>query len=166
MAKFRTKNPKAGIGYQSASGDWVDAQAAWEWDISLSVGLIEDIKEHAKLDLDNVIEKTEELAAIILAQPRKLVEVAYVCCQGQIKVRGLEDREFGRLFDREAVDGLGDALIEAILDFYPRSSAGRAIRESLPRILKEMDEQIYLNTKKRTGEPLSKNVTPKLESAV
>lgn len=126
-----------------------------EWNLSLNVGLIEDIKEKSGVDLDLLIQKPEEFSQLLMMQPKKLVELLWCICEEQAKKENIDPRSFGRMFDRTTLDSAGNALIESILDFYPRSSAGRAIRNNLPRILKDMDDQIEMKVNQELGKVLS-----------
>jgi hypothetical protein len=113
-----------------------------QWDLTLNVGLIEDIKEHTGVDLDSVLDKPEEISSFLFSHPKKLVEVFYVICEEQIKEQQLDAKQFGKRFDRDTIDKAVDAFLEAILSFYPRASAGRALRRKLPDLLRKMDEKI------------------------
>lgn len=154
-----TKNPKS-------EGDYTVTNVPWSWDVELTVGVIEDIKSKADFDLDIITNDPEKLGMALLTNPRKLVEIAYVICEEQIKFRQIDAADFGRLFNRAAIDGFGNALIEAIVDFYPRSSAGRAIREALPGMLQKMDDKIYTDTKKRLSDQLLKSAMNSPASSV
>lgn len=118
-----------------------------EWNVSLTVGSIDKIKEDTEIDLDILLKKPEELANILYLNPRKLVEVLYSICENQIKDRQLSERDFASIFDRMTIDAAGDALIGAIVDFYPRSSIGQTIREHLPELLNKMDERAKEKTR-------------------
>jgi hypothetical protein len=132
---------------------------AIRWDLSLNVGLIEDIKEKSGVDLDLLIQKPEEFSQLLMVQPKKLVELLWCICEEQAKKHEIDPRTFGRMFNREVLDSAGNALIESILDFYPRSSAGRAIRNNLPRILKQMDDEIETKVNRELNKVLSNKHT-------
>lgn len=132
------------------------------WRLDLNVGLLEDAKKETGIDLDSITDDANKLAGLILSNPRKLVEFLYVLCEEQIVESGLDAKEFGRRFNRETLDRAGDALVEAIVDFYPRSSAGKVIRENLPRLLADMDQRIGEATKKSIDQQLLKSHTDML----
>lgn len=124
------------------------------WSLELNFGMILDIKDQTGVDLDVMMKKPESLAEIVLSEPGKLISVLYVMCEDQCKEKNIDPRQFGRLFNREAVDSAGNAFIESLFLFYPRSSAGRAIAEQLPRILEKMDSQIEKKMKEKMNEVL------------
>src|SRR5215204_5014710 len=118
-----------------------------EWDLILNVGMIEDIKEATSVDLDLLLTDPSKLADIFIATPKKLVEILFVICEEQIKERGLEPRDFGKRFDRSTLDSAAEAMIGAVVSFYPRSSVGKVIGEKLPELLRKLDSQIEMKAK-------------------
>lgn len=112
------------------------------WTIELDVGLVEDVQNKTTVNLDDMLEKPEEFASLLQKSPRKLVEMLYILCGDQIEERKIPPEEFGRLFNRETLDNATNALLEAIISFYPRASAGNALRKKLPQILAKMDQRI------------------------
>lgn len=110
------------------------------WKLQLNVGLIEDIKDQAEVDLDEVVKDSNKLADIITKEPKKLVAILYVMCEDQITQRGMTPKDFGHRFDRLTLDNASNALIESIVLFYPRGSAGRILAEKMPQILAKMDQ--------------------------
>lgn len=138
---------------------------AVEWQMPINVGVIEDIEEQAKVKLDQMIENPKEFANILIMKPGSLVAVFYVICEDQIKERGLTERQFAKLFDRDTLDRATNALIEAMVTFSLRSSAGQTIRENLPRILNELDNQVKMKVEKILPKVLSDLHTNMPESA-
>ena len=124
------------------------------WNLELDFGMVLDIKDQTGIDLDSMMKKPESLAEIVLTEPSKLVSILYVMCEAQCKDKNIDPRQFGRLFNRDAIDAAGNAFIESLFLFYPRSSAGRAIKEHLPRILEKMDDQIEKKMKEKVNEVL------------
>jgi hypothetical protein len=126
-----------------------------EWYIDLNVGLIEDLKEATSIDLDEILTKPENIATFLFAEPKKLVGALYVLCRVQCEQNDISPKQFGYRFDRDALDRASNALIESMLTFYPRASAGRVLVEELPALLKKMDEKIGEQAKKSLSEALS-----------
>ena len=130
-----------------------------EWELSLNVGMIEDIKDKLNVDLDELISKPEQMAEVVFSTPRKVVELMYACCESEIERRGLTPKQFATLFDRDVIDRANDAFIEAIMTFYPRASVGGVVREKLPNLLKAMDQKLATTAEKKFQEVLSSIVT-------
>lgn len=112
-----------------------------EWNLELTVGAVEDVQRATGFDLDAAIADTSKLVALITHTPRKLAEILWVLCEDQAKARDITPGDFGRSLTREAIDGAADALIAAIVLFYPRASAGKALAEALPAVLAKMDRE-------------------------
>lgn len=130
-----------------------------EFTLKLTVGTVIDIKEETGANLDDIVNDPDKLTNLLLANPQKLVEMLYVVCADQCEKKDIEPRQFGRMFDRPTLDAAGNALLEAIVDFYPRSSAGVVIREHLPKLLENMDKKIAEGTRKRLNGLLLKSAS-------
>lgn len=125
------------------------------WVITLDVGLIEDIKDETEIDLDELIRQPQKMSEMIFVSPRKMVELLYVCCEKQIALIPLTPREFARIFDRDVLDKACNALLEAIMLFYPRSSVGNVIQKNLPKMIEEMDRKLVVDTEAKVKQVLS-----------
>lgn len=128
-----------------------------EWVIDLNVGLIEDIKDSTGVDFDLLLNEPEKLATILFTEPKKLVEVLYVCCMEQCEKRNVQPKSFGYRFDRESIDKAANALIESIVTFYPRAAAGRVLAEEIPGLIKTIDQKIAQQMRKSVLE-VSSNI--------
>lgn len=122
------------IGFKDKTGRF--------WQLELTIGLIESIKEKALTDIDTLITAPEEFGKVLLMNPRKFAEILWVMCEEQAVVANVSPTDFGKLLNRDTIDKASNAFIESILDFYPRQSAGRVMRENLPALLMKMDSEI------------------------
>ena len=120
------------------------------WELELNVGLIEDVKEITGVDFDKVLNEPENIATLLFAQPKKLVEVLWVMCKEQADKRNIEPKAFGYRFDRESIDLAANALIGSIISFYPRGLAGRILADQLPEIIEKMDRKIVEKMKENS----------------
>lgn len=135
-----------------------------DWKLELSVGLVEDIKEKTETDLGLLLRSPDKFAEFLQEMPHKFVEMLYIMCEDQIKQTVIRQkdgtdtvmtpRDFGRLFGRETLDLATNAMLEAIVSFYPRASAGKALKKKLPQILAKMDQAIEENTEKALDKEL------------
>lgn len=128
-----------------------------EWSLELSIGLIESIKRDALADIDTLLTKPEEFGKLLLLQPKKLAEILWVICLDQAVERGISPEDFGKLLNRATIDSATNGFIEAILDFYPRQSAGRVMRNNLPALLEQMDAKITESAEETMKEILQRN---------
>lgn len=119
-----------------------------EWQIDLTVGLVEDVKDKCGVDLDAMLSEPEHFAELLMREPRKLGGLFWCLCEEQALARNVEPRDFGRALNRTAIDSAVDALIKAVIFFYPRASAGRVVAEALPEMLAKMDSGIADSVRK------------------
>lgn len=126
-----------------------------KWKVNFTVGLLLDVEDSTGIDLNKLIEESTKFSEFLTQQPRKLVEMLYALCEGEIKERGINPRDFGRLFDRPTLDNATDAVIEAAVLFFPRLSAGQVISGRLPQILAKMDGDIRRQATERVDALLS-----------
>lgn len=113
-----------------------------EWDITLNLGMIEDINDQTEVDFDNLISSPESLAKTLFENPRKLGQVLWVIVEEQAKRVPLTPRAFANSLTRDCLDKAIEALMEAILVFYQRSAVGKVLREKLPAVLTKMDQKL------------------------
>lgn len=136
-----------------------------EWVVILNHGMIEDINEHTSTQIDQLLKKPEEFVRLLFLDPKRIVEMLYFICEEQIKERKLEPRDFGRLLDRDAIDNAVNAFLAALVIFYQRASAGKALAERLPAILSKMDRDITAYIHRATLTELLPTTTDSRESS-
>lgn len=135
-----------------------------DWKLKLTVGLVEDIKDTTKIDLDELIAEPRKISEFVFTSPRKLVELLWILCEDQAKQYNVTPREFGRMFDRDILDKATDAFLEAIILFYPRTSVGGVLQANLPTMLRDMDRKLTEQTIAKLKETLSTMPTDLPES--
>jgi hypothetical protein len=113
-----------------------------EWKLRLTVGLLGDVKRDADVDLGAAIKTPQSMAEILYADPANLVRVLWVMVEKQAREAGVTPEEFGHAFDGEAIERAGEALLEAVADFFPRSAIARKIRSELPKLLEAADREM------------------------
>lgn len=108
------------------------------WSVSLDAPLIEEIQEKHQVELVNL--KADPLLPL-RNDPMKLVAVTYLLCQDQIKERGIDARQFGKLLPSPP-DAIIDAIAGAIVDFFPtgRASFVREVLTESERIMTKNEE--------------------------
>ena len=75
----------------------------------------------------------------------------FVLCQEQAEKRKLTDSEFGRALAGDVILHATDALVEAIIDFFPNSEARQAIRRA-ESLGKQIQAEMYGGMIKRVEE--------------
>jgi len=116
--------------------------AGVEWRVSVTVGSLGKVKADADVDLGSLF-KTEKAAAdLLFTDPGALVRVLWVLCEDQATKAGVTPEKFAFLFDGPTLEGAAEALIGAMIDFFPRSRVAQAMKAGLARGLTAMDEKL------------------------
>lgn len=113
-----------------------------EWKLRLTVGLLGDVKRDAGVDLGAAIKSPQSLAEILYTDPADLVKVLWVCVESQAKEAGVSPEEFGHAFDGPTIEKAGEALLEAVADFFPRTAIAKRIKTDLPKLLEQVDREM------------------------
>jgi hypothetical protein len=126
---------------------WTDRNGE-TWNVLFTFGVCDRVKADTGVDLEKAMEDRETLSRVLFAGfGRKLVEVMYSVCADQARDRGIEPEAWADLFDGATVERATAGMMEGIADFFPRSRVGKAIRENLPRMMAEMDDEILKKLK-------------------
>lgn len=128
------------------------------WSVALTVGDLEDCKE-AGADLRPVLRDETKLINLLFHEPDTLVRVMWVLCHRQAEADGVEPEQFARLFDGPTLERASVALVEAVIDFFPRSKVAATLRANLHKLLAKMDADMSRAAEKRVDEILSGSAT-------
>jgi hypothetical protein len=123
-----------------------------EWSLSVTIGDAKRIKEDLSLDLLNHVAITE-----IAADPYQLVGVLWLLCEAQSAKAGVTDEQFGRGLAGDAIDHATDALLGAIIDFFPKRQRG-ALQALLAKVMQANEQGATLAE--------SKANSPQMEMAI
>ena len=104
-----------------------------EWVIDVNIGAIKAVRELVKVDLYALF---ADEAKRLFADPVLLVDTVYVLCREQADQRKLTDIDFGKLFEGDVLEAAANALLEAVVDFFPSS------RRTILRATVNKSEQI------------------------
>jgi len=118
---------------------FVDAERE-TWIVRVDVAVQRRVKELAEFDIRGLQSGHEfvELAT----DSSKLVAVLYAVCLPQIKDRALSEEQFASRFAGDVLEEAADALLEAIIDFFPKSqrAALAKLREATSRGIRKVFE--------------------------
>lgn len=100
-----------------------------EWRIHLDAPTIREIRN--TFDGLNLIDAEGRCFAQLAGDPVTLVDVLWCLCRDQAQAAGVTDVQFGRALMGEAIEQATEALLNAILDFFPPRKRGalRAVYE-------------------------------------
>jgi hypothetical protein len=106
-----------------------------EWELRITVGQLDRLKA-AGLDLDALTAEKAELFSVLMLPRRVLGSVLWILCEKQ--VRDTDPEKFFGGFDGDTLEAAGRALLDAVLDFFPRLATA-PIKKGLPQILAAME---------------------------
>src|ERR1043165_2163580 len=129
------------------------------WTVAINVDAIKRVRDLAKVDLVESIEGKllERLASDIILR----CDVIYALIKPDADAQNVSDADFGRALFGDALDLATDALMEELVDFFPkrrRSVLGKALSK-----LTELESKALTLAEKKLD---SVNVDAALESAL
>jgi hypothetical protein len=89
------------------------------WTVPFNVNVKRRVQQLTGVDLLEVIEG--KLIEELMSDPEKLVNVIHAVCEPEAKAAGVTDEQFGERLTGDAIDGATAALMEALVDFFPRA---------------------------------------------
>lgn len=118
--------------------------AGRQWDVTLTVSAIKVVRERLKIDLGTIMQDETGLANLLYVNPEGFVNMLWVLCERQAKAMtpAVDDMEFGYGFGGATIEAASDAMMTAIVDFFPRSKVAQAIKGKMGRQLAAMDARM------------------------
>jgi hypothetical protein len=101
------------------------------WLVDLDVATLNRIR--AKLEVDLYAALDEDFAGLraLLEDLPKLVDVLYLACERAAKESNVSDEDFGRSLAGDALEDAGQALVDAVIDFFPHRKARDALQRAV-----------------------------------
>ena len=103
--------------------------AGHEWTLSITVGAIRRVRNRLQTDLLEAAEG--DLLARLARNAVLLVDVLWCLVEPEARGRDVTDEDFGRALVGGALDRATDALVEALLDFFPKPQRAKALGKML-----------------------------------
>ena len=88
------------------------------WTVQVNVDAIKRVRDLAGLDLLSAVDAA--LLEKLASDPVLLCDVVYAVCKGEADAKGVTDEDFGRSMAGDAIDAATAALLEELVDFFPR----------------------------------------------
>jgi hypothetical protein len=88
------------------------------WTIRVDVNAIKRVRKILSLDLNRLMHD-KELLIEIAQDTVLLVDLLYVLVEDQCKAKNVTDTDFGSALVGDAIDAASEALLKAIIDFFP-----------------------------------------------
>lgn len=133
-----------------------------EWRLLVTYGSAKRVKEETGVNLALAGAGATEWVDALFTDPGKLVGVLWELCAEQARAANVTAEQFGERFDGPTLDGAGNALMEAVADFFPRSRIAQAIREKLPQVVAKAETEAIARLEQLTA---SNSVSPLPESS-
>ena len=92
--------------------------AGRDWQVAVNVDAIKRVK--GLLDVDLMEAVNAELLGRLADDPVLLCDVIYCVCKPQADERSVSDEDFGRAMAGDAIDAATTALLEDLVDFFPK----------------------------------------------
>ncbi len=102
-----------------------------QWEIAINVTAIKRVKGTLELDLLKAVEG--DLFVRLANDPCLLCDLLFVLCQEQAKEQGVTDEQFGAALGGDALDAATTALLEELVDFFPKGKRG-ALKKILDKV--------------------------------
>lgn len=129
MARKKHKKrsrPASGIAGRRGFTD----NAGRHWSIDVTLATVRRVKRLLDVQLLDAVDPEAELCARLGVDACLLADLLYVVCLPQADERGVSDEEFGRALAGDAVEEASEALLRAVVDFFP-NRVQRAHRHKL-----------------------------------
>jgi hypothetical protein len=101
------------------------------WTVTINVDAIKRVRDLAKVNLLEVAEGA--LLDKLVFDPVLLCDVIYAACKDQADAQKVSDGDFGRSMAGDAIDLATTALLEELVDFFPKARRG-LLRKVLAKV--------------------------------
>jgi len=111
------------------------------WELVVNVPTMTRVKQLLHVDLTQMFKDKCELLVRLSEDFELLVNVLYVLCEKQCTAANVTDEDFGAALVGDPLGNAHEALMQAVIDFFPMSSR----REMAQKILgkaKEVDQSL------------------------
>lgn len=108
-----------------------------EWQVDITVNTIKRVRELTEIDLASL---DHALLKDILTDPIDLCNVLYAIVKPQADAQDVTPENFGEALVGNAIERATDALLEALVNFFP-DSRSRVLKAALAKV-KELDKKI------------------------
>ncbi len=120
--------------------------AGVDWQLRVTVGAINRVRESTGVELDKCLEDNMAVLHEMLVDICKVVDVVYSICRQQAVERNVSAEEFGERMVGDSVTKATDALIESLIDFFPKRQS--EILKATMRKMKTVEDALAQKTMK------------------
>ena len=92
-----------------------------KWVVTVVNSTIARVRAQHEINLYAVVDPKDPTMNTLLSDPVTLASVLYTVCKPQADERQLSQEAFIDLIAGDAISGATDALVEAVIDFFPKA---------------------------------------------
>jgi hypothetical protein len=92
-----------------------------KWEVGISVSTLGRVKSLAGINLLDVVDRGSTLLDDLANDPISLCNVLFAIVKPQADALGVTDEQFGEALLGDSIADATDALIQAIIDFFPKA---------------------------------------------
>jgi hypothetical protein len=101
------------------------------WTVAINVAAIKRVRTALDVNLMEAVEG--DLLERLSSDPVLLCDVIYVVCKPEADTRNVSDEDFGRAMAGDAIEHATTALLEELVDFFPRGKR-RVLHKALAKL--------------------------------
>ena len=109
-----------------------------EWELCLTVADLKTLRE-VGFDLSKATGSADGLVELLFGDPERLVAACCILAHTPDSVSG---DDFAAGFDGPTLEAAGLAVVEAVVDFFPRSAVAKWMKERLTQGMAEFDAEL------------------------
>jgi len=101
------------------------------WTVSVNVDAIKRVRSALDVNLMEAVEG--DLLERLANDPVLLCDVIYIVCRPEAEARSVSDEDFGRAMAGDAIEHATTAILEELVDFFPRGRR-RVLHKALTKL--------------------------------
>lgn len=119
------------------------------WTIGVNVTTLKKVRGALDVNLLDIADKSKDLLERLQTDPILLADCLWVLCEDQAKARNpaVTDEDFGRALAGDAIEQATAALLDELMDFFPRADQREAGRLALAKLRTAQTRLIELGRK-------------------
>ena len=131
-----------------------------KWVLKMTVGKVRQIRETLGVDITHAIDPTKSVVDDIANDPVLMFDIIYLCCLEQMESTKVSGEDLADAISGDTIEDAAKALIDAIIDFFPRSKT-EVIRESLA-----LKDKMVMRIKRKSLDSMKNLSDDELDQAV
>ena len=131
------------------------------WTVGVNVDAVKRVKSLVGVDLLATDQKLFEMLASDLVL---LCDVVYAVCKPEADTRDVSSEDFGRAMSGDALGAAAEALVEELIDFFPKHRRRELTRKAVTKLDRLMDLAFDATEKRLDSDELEREMEAALTS--